>query len=86
MNYDMAAFYAKAVGDWHDSALKDGMLTDTAPFVGIHYCAWVGNGAHPLVQRQLYQSYGESTARRGAVRDREAVARTGNREETPSTS
>ena len=58
MNYDMAAFYAKAVRDWGDSALPDGMLTDTAPFVGIQYCGPAWAMAHPLVQRQLYQYYG----------------------------
>ena len=58
MNYDMATFYAKAVRDWRDSALPDGMLTDTAPFVGIQYCGPAWAMAHPLVLRQLYQYYG----------------------------
>jgi alpha-L-rhamnosidase len=59
MNYDMATFYAKAVRDWKDSAKPDGMLTDTAPFVGIQYCGIAWAMAHPLVQRQLYQYYGD---------------------------
>lgn len=59
MNYDMSAFYAKAVRDWQDSALADGAFTDTAPFVGIHYCGLVWAMAHPLLQRQLWQYYGE---------------------------
>ena len=59
MNYDMAAFYAKAVRDWRDSALPDGMFTDTAPFVGIQYCGVAWAMAHPLLQRQLYQYYGD---------------------------
>lgn len=59
MNYDMSAFYAKAVADWSDSALEDGMLTDTAPFVGIQYCGPAWAMAHPLLQRQLYQYYGD---------------------------
>ncbi len=58
MNYDMANFYAKEVRDWKDSALGDGMLTDTAPFVGIQYCGLGWALAHPLVLRQLYQYYG----------------------------
>ena len=58
MNYDMAAFYAKAVRDWGDSALDDGMLTDTAPFVGIQYCGPAWAMAHPLLQRQLYRYCG----------------------------
>jgi alpha-L-rhamnosidase len=59
MNYDMATFYAKAVRDWKDSAKPDGMLTDTAPFVGIQYCGIAWAMAHPLAQRQLYQYYGD---------------------------
>ena len=58
MNYDMANFYAKVVRDEQDSALPDGMLTDTAPFVGIQYCGVMWAMAHPLLQRQLYQYYG----------------------------
>ena len=58
MNYDMAGFYAKAVCDWKDSALEDGMLTDTAPFVGIQYCGPAWALAHPLLQRQIYQYCG----------------------------
>jgi alpha-L-rhamnosidase len=58
MNYDMAAFYAKAVRDWGDSALDDGMLTDTAPFVGIQYCGPAWAMAHPLLQRQLHRYCG----------------------------
>ena len=59
MNYDMATFYAKVVRDWQDSARPDGMLTDTAPFVGIQYCGIAWAMAHPLLQRQLYQYYGD---------------------------
>ena len=59
MNYDMATFYAKTVRDWKDSARPDGMLTDTAPFVGIQYCGIAWAMAQPLVQRQLYQYYGD---------------------------
>jgi len=59
MNYDMATFYAKAVRDWQESARPDGMLTDTAPFVGIQYCGIAWAMAHPLLQRQLYQYYGD---------------------------
>ncbi len=59
MNYDMARFYAKAVWDWHDSARADGMLTDTAPFVGIQYCGVGWAMAHPLTALELYRYYGD---------------------------
>jgi len=59
MNYDMATFYAKTVRDFADSAREDGMLTDTAPFVGIQYCGVAWAMAHPLLQRQLYQYCGD---------------------------
>ena len=59
MNYDMAAFYAKTVRDFADAARDDGMLTDTAPFVGIQYCGIAWAMAHPLLQRQLYQYCGD---------------------------
>jgi len=58
MNYDMANFYAKFVRDEQDSALPDGMLTDTAPFVGLQYCGIAWAMSHPLLQRQLYRYYG----------------------------
>jgi alpha-L-rhamnosidase len=59
LNFDMARFYAKAVTDWGDSARDDGMLTDTAPFVGIQYCGVGWAMAHPVLQAQLYQYYGD---------------------------
>lgn len=59
LNYDMAGFYAKAARDWHDSALPDGMLTDTAPSVGIQYCGVGWAMAHPHIQLQLYRYYGD---------------------------
>jgi alpha-L-rhamnosidase len=58
-NYDMAAFYAKAVQDWSDSVLDDGMLTDTAPYVGIQYCGVGWALVHPLLQMNLYRYYGD---------------------------
>ena len=60
MNFDMAGFYQKAVRDWADSALADGMFTDTAPFVGIQYYGVVWAMAHPLLVDQLYRYYGDS--------------------------
>lgn len=57
-NFDMATFYEKTVRDWSDSALSDGMFTDTAPFIGIHYCGLAWAMAHPLLIQQLYQYYG----------------------------
>jgi alpha-L-rhamnosidase len=59
MNYDMADLYAKTVRDWQESALPDGMLTDTAPTVGIQYCGIGWAMVHPLLLRQLHQYYGE---------------------------
>ncbi|MCZ6771229.1 MAG: family 78 glycoside hydrolase catalytic domain, partial [Proteobacteria bacterium] len=47
LNYDMAGFYAKALLDWQDSAMPNGMLTDTAPSVGIQYCGVGWAMAHP---------------------------------------
>ncbi|MCF7956009.1 MAG: glycoside hydrolase family 78 protein, partial [Phycisphaerae bacterium] len=58
-NYDMSSFYAKAITDWDDSKLKDGMLTDTAPSVGIQYCGVGWAMAHPHTQLKLYQYYGD---------------------------
>ena len=56
--FDMARFYEKAVVDWADAAREDGMLTDTAPFVGIHYCGVGWAMVHPRLQWQLHQYYG----------------------------
>lgn len=58
-NFDMSGFYQKAVRDWSDSALKDGMFTDTAPYIGIQYCGVVWAMAHPLLVDQLYRYYGD---------------------------
>jgi len=59
MNYNMAGFYAKSTRDWHDSALPNGMLTDTAPSVGMLYCGVGWAMAHPHLQTQLYRYYGD---------------------------
>lgn len=59
LNYDMSGFYPKATRDWADSALPDGMLTDTAPSVGIQYCGVGWAMAHPHLQTQLYRYYGD---------------------------
>jgi alpha-L-rhamnosidase len=58
-NFDMAGFYAKAAADWADAARPDGMLTDTAPFVGIQYCGLAWAMAHPYLQAKLVQHYGD---------------------------
>ena len=55
----MAGFYRKAAADWADAAREDGMLTDTAPFVGIQYCGLVWAMARPLLQTKLIQHYGD---------------------------
>ncbi|MFT5240927.1 MAG: alpha-L-rhamnosidase [Kiritimatiellia bacterium] len=59
-NYDMAQFYTKAVRDWSDAALDDGMLTDTAPDTGIQYCGIGWAIVHPLLLLLLYRHYGET--------------------------
>jgi alpha-L-rhamnosidase len=59
LNLDMAGFYEKSVADWTDSARADGMLTDTAPDVGIQYCGVGWAMVHPALQSQLYQYYGD---------------------------
>ena len=58
-NFDMATFYQKSVRDWADSVRPDGMLTDTAPFVGIDYCGVGWAMAHPLLVSQLYRYHGD---------------------------
>lgn len=60
MNYDMQLFYEKAVRDFQDSAMPDGLFTDTAPYVGIQYCGVAWAMAHPLVAQQLYHYYGDT--------------------------
>lgn len=37
-NYDMKAFYRKTVRDFLDEAADDGIITETAPYVGIASC------------------------------------------------
>ena len=66
LNFDMARFYAKAVWDLADAVRPNGGFTETAPFVGISdeglgdKSGPVGWGtAHPLLQWQLYQYYGD---------------------------
>lgn len=71
LNYDMSAFYAKTVRDWADAARKDGMLTDTAPFVGIQYCGVGWAMVHPLLLCKLYQYYGD----RRLIEEQYAVSR-----------
>jgi alpha-L-rhamnosidase len=58
-NFDMQGFYAKVAADWADAARPDGMLTDTAPFVGIQYCGLAWAMAHPLIQDRLLRHYGD---------------------------
>jgi alpha-L-rhamnosidase len=67
-NFDMARFYAKAVRDLADAVRPNGGFTETAPFVGIadeglgEKAGPIGWGtAHPLLQWQLYQYYGDKS-------------------------
>ncbi|MDF7824652.1 family 78 glycoside hydrolase catalytic domain [Pontiellaceae bacterium B12227] len=71
LNFNMADFYAKSTRDWADSALPDGMLTDTAPSVGIQYCGVAWAMAHPHLQTQLYRYYGD----RRIIEDQYAVSK-----------
>ncbi len=57
--YDMSQFYSKAARDWDDAQLPDGMLTDTAPFVGIQFCGVPWAVAHPHLLDQLIRYYGD---------------------------
>ncbi len=57
-NFDMLNFYSKVVRDYQEAAHPNGMLTDTAPFVGIDYCGIGWALAHPLLLLELYQYYG----------------------------
>jgi alpha-L-rhamnosidase len=60
-NFNMSDFYSKTVSDWKDASLKDGMFTDTAPFVGIQYCGVGWAMVHPLLQLQLCRYYGNAS-------------------------
>ena len=67
LNFDMAAFYRKAVEDLADAARPNGGFTETAPCVGIadgglgDQAGPVGWGvAHPWLQRQLFRYYGDT--------------------------
>jgi len=65
-NFDMAAFYAKAVRDFADAARPNGSFTETAPYVGIADGGFGGGSgpigwaiAHPLLLEDLYRFYGD---------------------------
>jgi alpha-L-rhamnosidase len=58
-NFNMSGFYSKAVQDWSDNALPDGMFTDTAPSVGIQYCGVIWAMAHPVLLDKLHKYYGD---------------------------
>ncbi len=60
LNFDMSRFYAKAVSDFSDAGRPDGLIPDTAPFVGIHYCGVGWAMAHPLLLTQLRRNYGDN--------------------------
>lgn len=58
-NFDMSNFYTKSVRDFAEAAHDNGMLTDTAPFVGIEFCGIGWALAHPLTLLELYKYYGD---------------------------
>lgn len=60
-NFDMSNFYTKVVRDFAEAAHPNGMLTDTAPFVGIEFCGIGWALAHPLTMLELYQYYGNTS-------------------------
>ncbi len=71
-NFDMHAFYAKALQDFADEAEDDGWFTETAPYVGIADRGFGGRSGPigwtvgvPVMMRDLYRYYG----------DREVIAR-----------
>lgn len=59
MNFDMAGFYSKTVRDWGDAQLPDGLMPDTAPYVGIKYCGVGWGMVHPQLLEQIHQHYGD---------------------------
>ncbi len=60
MNFDMAGFYTKTVRDWGDAQLPDGLMPDTAPYVGIKYCGVGWGMVHPQLIEQIHQHYGDT--------------------------
>ena len=65
-NFDMQAFYAKAVQDFADEAAGDGWFTETAPYVGIADRGFGGRSGPigwtvgvPVMMRDLYRYYGD---------------------------
>lgn len=65
-NYDMMAFYSKAIHDFGDEQLSNGAITEIAPFTGIADKGYgVSSGplgwqlAFPFLQDQLYEYYGD---------------------------
>src|ERR1022692_4728021 len=66
LNFDMAAFYGKAVADLADAVRPNGGFTETAPFVDIiDESLGEGSGpigwgtAQPFLLWRLYQYYGD---------------------------
>ena len=65
-NFDMRAFYEKAVQDFADEAADDGWFTETAPYVGIADRGFGGRSGPigwtvgvPVMMRDLYRYYGD---------------------------
>jgi alpha-L-rhamnosidase len=78
LNFDVGAFYTKAVRDLEDAARPNGGFTETAPFVGIADEGLGGDAgpvgwgtAHPLLLAQLHQYYGD----RRLMREQYAAAK-----------
>lgn len=59
LNFDMSGFYAKAAQDFQDAARPDGLIPDTAPFIGMHYCGVGWAMALPTLSTQLETYYGD---------------------------
>lgn len=65
-NYDMSAFYAKAVKDFANEQRPKGGITEIAPFTGINDRGYGDQSgplgwqlAFPFLQKQLYEFYGD---------------------------
>ena len=57
LNYDMANFYPKTTKDFADTAV-DGIIADTAPYIGLRAFGIGWASVHPVLVSHLYRYYG----------------------------
>lgn len=69
MNFDMRTFYLKTMQDFADEAEEGGLLTETAPYVGIHDRGYGGISGpigwaigFPVMLNELVRYYGDEQA------------------------